>query len=104
MWNTNFPLWQEGSREGILVTAFGANPDGIKFQKAQPVNLRGEKEGDPVNLKNGEFTFDLKAYAPASFENLTVDMQYEHQIFYNSDTRKYSGNQLSGNNLAATNS
>jgi hypothetical protein len=144
MWNTNFPLWQEGSwtervriwskpkneqtvanmttkswearlpllagfaegeagklkdknqgltlyREGILVTAFGANPDGdgtilrlweqagisgsctvklpggIKYINVQPVNLRGEKQGDPFNLKNGEFTFDLKAYAPASF-------------------------------------
>ncbi len=144
MWNTNFPLWQEGSwtervriwpkpkneqtvanltmkswearlpllvgcaegeagklkyknqgltlsRDGILVTAFGANPDGdgtvlrvweqsgisgpctVKLPEGaeifivQPVNLRGEKQGYPIDLKNDEFTFDLKAYAPASF-------------------------------------
>jgi hypothetical protein len=144
MWNTNFPLWQEGSwtervriwskpkneptvanmttkswearlpllvgsaegeagvlkdnnqgltlsREGILVTAFGANPDGdgtvlrlweqagisgpctVKFPEGirvltvQSVNLRGEKLGEPVKFTKGDFSFDLKAYAPASF-------------------------------------
>jgi len=144
MWNTNFPLWQEGtwtervriwpkpkneqtvanmttkswearlpllvgsadgeagklqsknqgltlSREGILVTAFGANPDGdgtvlrlweqagisgpctvkspegVRILSAQPVTLRGEKQGYPIKQKNGELTFDLKAYEPASF-------------------------------------
>jgi len=34
---------------------------------AQSVNLRGEKQGDFINLKNGKFTFDLKVFAPASF-------------------------------------
>lgn len=144
MWNTNFPLWQEGaltervriwtkskaeptvanltakswearlpllvgsaegqagtlinknsglsiSREGVLVTAFGKNPDGagailrlweqagisgkctiklpIGFQaiSAQPVNLRGEKLGNSIAVINGEFTIDLKKYTPASF-------------------------------------
>jgi hypothetical protein len=144
MWNTNFPLWQEGtwtervriwaksekeptvayliknswearlplltgtadgtpgtmsetkhglslSREGILITAFGENPDGegiilrlweqagnsgkctVKFpeemnvQFVQPITLRGEKHDNPIKVKNGEFSFDLKKYAPASF-------------------------------------
>ncbi|NQU54133.1 MAG: hypothetical protein HQ522_16515 [Bacteroidetes bacterium] len=144
MWNTNFPLWQEGSwtervriwskpekeqtvanltknswetrlpllvgfadgdagklksknqgltlsREGILVTAFGKNPDGdgtilrvweqagnsgkctvklpegMSVPSVQPVNLRGEKQGNPIKVKNGEFSFELKGYAPASF-------------------------------------
>ena len=143
MWNTNFPLWIEGSwssrvrlwtldpksndwdmtgksweartscaagvangpagnlpvkfsglslsRKGVLLTAFGPNPNGtgtllrvweqagisgsctvklaggIKYINAQQVNLRGEKQGDPIDLKNGEFTFELKGYAPASF-------------------------------------
>ncbi len=144
MWNTNFPLWQEGSwtervriwakskneqtlmnltkkswearlpllvgsadgkagklksknqgltlsREGILVTAFGDNPDGegtilrlweqagssgkcsVKLPKGmhvssvQPLTLRGEKQGDPIEVKNGKFSFELNTYAPASF-------------------------------------
>jgi alpha-mannosidase len=134
-WNTNFPLWQEGSwsvrvrfwpgadlvapsweartpllaaaadgpagklpterpglsvsRPGVLVTAFGANPDGRgtllrvweqsgvsgsmevslpgSFAKATPVNLRGEKVGEPVPVRGGKLTFALGAYAPASF-------------------------------------
>jgi alpha-mannosidase len=144
MWNTNFPLWQDGSwtervriwskpkneqtvmnltkkswearlpllvgsaegkagklkskkqgltlsREGILVTAFGENPDGdgtilrlweqagnsgectVNFpegtnvKSVYPVNLRGEKQGDPIEVKNGKFSFNLNKYAPASF-------------------------------------
>jgi len=142
-WNTNFPLWIEGSwssrvrlwtldpkssdwdlvgksweartacpvavsngpaghlpaeytglslsRKGVLVTAFGQNPYGTgtllrvweqageggelvvkvpvgsKYKVATPVNLRGEMQGEPVSVQNGVFTFDLKAYAPASF-------------------------------------
>ena len=143
MWNTNFPLWQEGSwssrvriwavhggdneknlitpswearipllaafadgpggklpatasglalsRRGVLLTAFGDNPDGAgtllrvweqagtsgdltvtlpagaKFTAATPVNLRGETTGSPLAIKEGKFTFSLGAYAPASF-------------------------------------
>jgi hypothetical protein len=144
MWNTNFPLWQEGSwtervriwtkpageptvanlikkswearlpllvgisdgeagtlsatnegltlsREGILLTAFGENPDGegtllrvweqagisgscaiklpegMKISEVQPVNLRGEIQGSPVQVKNNEFSFNLNKYSPASF-------------------------------------
>ncbi|MEI7946560.1 MAG: hypothetical protein WCJ02_07680 [bacterium] len=144
MWNTNFPLWQEGSwsnrvrfwpllnektsenlavqsmearlpllagsanskagslpttftgltlsRKGVLVTAFGSDPDGnpgtllrvweqagnngdllvslpkgMKASKASPVNLRGVKTGEPITIKDGTFTLNLGAYAPASF-------------------------------------
>jgi hypothetical protein len=142
MWNTNFPLWQEGSwservrfwptaqgtpavadltvksweartpllavgatgkgkilsaekagltvsRKGVLVTAFGQNPDGQgtllrvwdqtgksgelgvtipgKFKTATPVNLRGEKTGKPIAIQEENVTFNLSAYAPASF-------------------------------------
>lgn len=136
-WNTNFPLWQEGSwtervrlwpmsdlvvpgwearvpllaatadgsggtlppmqaglsvsRPGVLVTAFGANPDGqgtllrvweqsgatgklavtlpsgARFTTATPVNLRGEKTGEPMRIAGSELAFDLRAFAPASF-------------------------------------
>jgi len=144
MWNTNFPLWQEGSwservriwpidkntetvanltekswearlplltgvsdgdagqlpvkdegisisRKGVLVTAFGENPDGkgtvlrlweqsgisnnvtvklpigSKYTKAIPVNLRGEVIGKSISIIEGNLRFSLKAFAPASF-------------------------------------
>jgi hypothetical protein len=77
------------SRAGVLVTAFGANPDGKgtllrvwdqagesgkltvtlpgTFKLATPVNLRGEKTGVPVPVQAGKLRVDLLAYAPASF-------------------------------------
>jgi hypothetical protein len=143
MWNTNFPLWIDGSwssrvrlwpagndiasnltipawearkplqatgatgpggsqpitqtglelsRPGILVTAFGTDPDGnpgtllrlwnqtqtggeltitlpqgLKAKQATPISLRGEKTGKPIKIKKGKFTIELPGYAPASF-------------------------------------
>jgi hypothetical protein len=88
------PVMQSGitlSRKGVDVTAFGPNPDGegtilrvweqggttgklevslpsgAKFTSAQPVNLRGEKIGEPVKLTDGKLSFELHAYAPVSF-------------------------------------
>jgi hypothetical protein len=79
------------SRSGVMVTAFGTNPDGdgtllriweqagvsgkvtvklpkgSKFKNAVPVNLRGEKIAKPMSIKSGKLKFDLGAYAPASF-------------------------------------
>jgi alpha-mannosidase len=136
-WNTNFPLWQEGSwtervrfwptgdlvvpgyearvpllavtadgpggklpptqgglsvsRPGVLVTAFGANPDGTgtllrvweqagvsgdlavtlptgaKFTTATPVNLRGEKVGEPMRIVDGKLALSIRGFAPASY-------------------------------------
>jgi len=91
----SMPTKQSGikvSRKGVVVTAFGADPDenpgtllrvwehaGISGKltvtlpekmmvyKATPVNLRGEKKGEPVDVKSGKFSFDLEAYSPASF-------------------------------------
>jgi hypothetical protein len=77
------------SRAGVLVTAFGPNPDGAgtllrvweqagvagpltvtvpgKSGSARPVNLRGEPLGAPLPVRDGALTVTLKAYAPASF-------------------------------------
>lgn len=80
------------SRKGVPVTAFGEDPDGnngtllrvweqagisgdftitlpegINTTTAQPVNLRGEKIGAPLELRDRKISFPLKAYAPASF-------------------------------------
>ena len=80
------------SRPGILVSAFGADPDGnpgtllrlwnqtadagpvtvtlpagCKAGRATPVTLRGEKTGVPVVVRKGQFEVNLGALAPASF-------------------------------------
>jgi alpha-mannosidase len=91
--NGKLPVSQSGlslSRKGIAITAFGPNPDGkgivlrlweqggkagnvevtlpsgSKFRQAQPVSLRGEISDKPVEIVNGKFTVNLKAYAPFS--------------------------------------
>lgn len=90
----NMPVAAEGirlSEKGVLVTYFGQNntddrillrlweqagnsgnctvklPESVHVSSVQPVNLRGEKQGNPIHVKSGEFTFELKKYAPASF-------------------------------------
>ena len=79
------------SRKGVSVTAFGPNPDGdglilrvweqggtsgslevslpagAKFTLARPVDLRGGTTGEPIRITEGKLTFELHAYAPASF-------------------------------------
>ncbi|MCU7552544.1 hypothetical protein OCK74_25725 [Chitinophagaceae bacterium LB-8] len=144
MWNTNFPLWQDGSwtekvriwpvdqhtqtvanlaqygwetrlplltgvaegtpgklpannsgvsvsRKGVLITAFGENPDGdgtilrlweqagvsgnctvnfgngSKVKAVVPIDLRGNQTGKKITVKNGILNFNLDKYAPASF-------------------------------------
>ncbi len=90
------PKTQSGvsvSRPGVLVTAFGADPDGVnkgtllrvwdqtgvtgdvtvtlppgfKASSAMPVDLRGEKIGEAFHIGYNKITFRLSAYAPASF-------------------------------------
>lgn len=89
------PAQQTGltvSRKGVIVTAFGPDPDsnqgtllrlweqagifgklkvtlpkGINATKAIPVNLRGERNGQPIEIVSGAFGFNLKPYGPASF-------------------------------------
>ena len=79
------------SRIGILITAFGENPDGdgtilrlweqagisgnctvrlgneIKVKAVVPIDLRGNKTGNKILVKNGAFSFNLGKYSPASF-------------------------------------
>ncbi|WP_083488821.1 hypothetical protein [Pedobacter borealis] len=89
------PAQQTGiavSRKGILVSAFGEDPDGNKgtllrlweqagnsgavtvtlpkgsnYTKASPVNLRGEIIGKQLPVVKGTLKFFLNQYAPASF-------------------------------------
>ena len=88
------PVQQRGlsvSRPGVMVTAFGTNPDGEgtllrvweqagvsgelivelppenKATMATPVNLRGEKIGEGIRVRDDKLTFELGAFAPYSF-------------------------------------
>jgi hypothetical protein len=80
----------ELSRKGILVTAYGSNPDGpgtvLRFweqagqsgtvrvslpeesaaKKVQPVDLRGRPVGQPIPVRNGSFKVQVGAFAPVS--------------------------------------
>ena len=86
----------ELSRKGIIVTAYGPNPDGAgtvlrlweqagqsgtakvrlpegtAIQQAQPVDLRGRPVGKPIPVRNGAFKVKVGAFAPASLV-LAVD-------------------------------
>ncbi|MFA6240949.1 MAG: hypothetical protein WC655_08475 [Candidatus Hydrogenedentales bacterium] len=80
------------SREGILLTAFGPNPDGKgrvlrlweqtglggpctvtlpegceKVSHVQPCDLRGQNVGKRIGVTKGKFDTEMNAYAPASF-------------------------------------
>ncbi len=72
----------ELSRKGVLVTAFtptlirvweraGTAGDvvvtGLKAATATPVNLRGERTGNPIPINGGKLRFNLGAFAPTSF-------------------------------------
>ena len=80
----------ELSRKGILVTAYGTNPDGpgtvlrlweqagqsgtvkvrlpegTTVKQAQPVDLRGRPIGKPLPVRNGAFKVPVGAFAPVS--------------------------------------
>jgi len=39
----------------------------MKFYKATPVNLRGEKAGNAIAIQNNSFEVEMGAYKPATF-------------------------------------
>lgn len=79
------------SRQGVLLTALGPNPDGqgtllrvwedagqsgpltvtlpeqMQAGSVQPIDLRGRPLGRPLPVANNNFTFELGAFQPASF-------------------------------------
>jgi len=57
-------VWEQAGISGKLTVTL---PKGMKVSKATPVNLRGEKKGTMFVVKSGKLSFDLDAYAPASF-------------------------------------
>lgn len=91
----NLPQEQTGiqlSRKGILITAFGKDPDGnsgtllrlweqsgtsgnltitlpseLNAKTATPVNLRGQKTGNAIPVSSNKFEYALNGFAPVSF-------------------------------------
>lgn len=57
-------VWEQAGITGNCTIKI---PESIKATFVQPVNLRGEIHGNPIQVKSGAFTFNLKKYAPASF-------------------------------------
>jgi alpha-mannosidase len=79
------------SRPGVLLTAFGPNPDGdgtllriwedagqsgsltvtltegFQVDRVQPIDLRGRPLGEVIAVTNGKFTCRLGKYEPKSF-------------------------------------
>jgi len=79
------------SRSGVLLTAFGPNPDGdgtllrvwedagqsgeltvalpagCGVERVQPIDLRGRPVGEPIVVTDGKFTCQLGKYQPRSF-------------------------------------
>lgn len=79
------------SKAGVIITAYGENPDGegtvlrlweqsgvtgnctvylgdgSKVKAVQPVDLRGNKTGRKIIVKNAAFMFRMDKYMPASF-------------------------------------
>lgn len=57
-------VWEQVGEAGDLTVTL---PPEARFTSAQPVNLRYEKMGGALDIKDGKFTFPIRAYAPASF-------------------------------------
>lgn len=57
-------VWEQSGVSGELTVTL---PAGAGFTSALPVNLRGERLGEPITIRSGVFAFRLGSYAPASF-------------------------------------
>ncbi len=90
----HLPPYQQGislSNKGVLLTAFGPNPDGegtllrlweqagdsgecmvslpgnLQAEYAQPVNLRGVNNGEKIQIASGNFKIKVESFKPCSF-------------------------------------
>jgi hypothetical protein len=57
-------LWEQSGESGEVTVTL---PEGLKASWAQPVNLRGEKKGAAIILKNNTFSTAIGRYEPLSF-------------------------------------
>jgi hypothetical protein len=59
---TSLILWEAAGKSGQLTVTLPGH-----CKTATPVDLRGQKTGEPVRIDGGRFAFELPAYAPAAF-------------------------------------
>lgn len=57
-------VWEQAGQSGKLTATL---PSDFSARRAVPVNLRGEPDGTAVAVRDGAFSFQLDAFAPASF-------------------------------------
>ena len=57
-------IWEQAGAGGTVTVTL---PEGVEVSTATPVNLRGEKSGEPLTVTDRQFDIELPAYAPASF-------------------------------------
>jgi alpha-mannosidase len=62
-------IWEVAGQSGKIVVKL---PSGTAAKTAQQVDLRGRRRGFAIPVKNDSFEVSMKAFAPASFELLTV--------------------------------
>ncbi len=56
-------LWEEAGENGVCEVSLPTKIDGV----AQPVNLRGVPEGNPIQIEKGTFKIELGKFEPASY-------------------------------------
>ena len=57
-------VWELAGTSGQVTMTL---PRGMNVTTVQPVDLRGRPTGQPMSMDGDAFTFDLRAFAPASF-------------------------------------
>lgn len=57
-------IWEQAGLSGNITITL---PQNMKVQYVYPINLRGEKNGTPIKVRAGKFSFNLNRYAPATF-------------------------------------
>ncbi len=57
-------IWEQAGTSGNVTITF---PAGSTYKTAQPVNLRGEVAGEPVNITGQKFNYTATPYSPVSF-------------------------------------
>lgn len=63
-YGTVLRVWEMAGVSGEITTTL---PAGVRFTTAMPVNLRGEKQGEPLSIIGNKFHFELGSNATASF-------------------------------------
>jgi alpha-mannosidase len=57
-------LWEHAGTSGVCTVTL---PAGNRIASVQPCDLRGNATGQPVPVRDGQFTIEINRYAPATF-------------------------------------